>query len=64
MCMCVSVMFIKADMHRSGGTRPSVLLLTNIIYITEAKRKKDRERDKDRWRETVREFREGEGVSF
>ena len=45
MCMCVSVMFIKADMHRSGGTWPSVLLLTNIISITEAKRKRQMEGD-------------------
>ena len=45
MCMCVSVMFIKADMRRSGGTQPSVLLLTNIIYITETKRKRQRERE-------------------
>lgn len=60
--MCVSVMLIKADIHRSGGTRPSVLLLNNIISIAEAKRKT--QRDKDRRRETVREFREGEGKRF
>lgn len=60
-------MLIKADIHRSGGTRPSVLLLNGIISITEAKRKgTEREGDKDRWKETVREFRagEGEGASF
>lgn len=39
MCMCVPVMLIKADIQESGGMWPSVLLLNNIISITEAKRK-------------------------
>lgn len=60
--VCVPVMLIKADIHRSGGTRPSVLLSNIIISITEAKRKT--QRDKDRWKETGREFREGEGKTF
>lgn len=63
MCMCVCVMLIKADIQGSGGTQPSVLLLNNIISITEAKGKTHR-RGKDRWKEAVKEFREGEGASF
>lgn len=37
MCMRVNVMLIRADIQGSAGTRPSALLLNNIISITETK---------------------------
>lgn len=40
-------MLIKADIHRSGGTQPSVLLLKNIISTTHAMRKTQGETKRD-----------------
>lgn len=57
MCVCDDVC---ADVHRSGGTRPSVLLWNNITSITEAKRSIQRETKTDGSRQSESSAKERE----